>query len=209
MTLGEGAGSSLTSVPPHPLPPPPHPSPFPSLLDVRHLRSSLKTVGACLSFLRGQKGAFARPKGPSGGQVAPEPQDVDVWAHFFLPLCPCSFHDSFSSLPKDASCPLALPFRPLPLSSQSPSPPQSRAGRCYWCFFTSGPSSVFVFSASPLPDLLQSLSTPPSSGSRGWLGEGHLPPTQLKMLHPTWPQGCWQKDEKNPAIFQSHANWPI
>ena len=38
------------------------------------------------------------------------------------------------------------------LSPHPSPPPQSRAGRCYWCFFTSGPSSIFVLGVSPLPD---------------------------------------------------------
>uniref|UniRef100_A0A8C0ZT61 Synaptophysin-like protein 2 n=1 Tax=Castor canadensis TaxID=51338 RepID=A0A8C0ZT61_CASCN len=35
--------------------------------------------------------------------------------------------------------------------------------RCYWCFFTSGPSSIFVFGVSPLPDTSFSLSLGPKA----------------------------------------------
>uniref|UniRef100_A0A2K5NT06 Uncharacterized protein n=1 Tax=Cercocebus atys TaxID=9531 RepID=A0A2K5NT06_CERAT len=71
------------------------------------------------------------------------------WMGPFFPYSLLSFPPAPSL---DVPTPLALPFLPCVLISPSLSPPKSRAGLCYWCFFTLGPSSIFVFSVYPLPD---------------------------------------------------------
>uniref|UniRef100_A0A8C6CR04 Uncharacterized protein n=1 Tax=Moschus moschiferus TaxID=68415 RepID=A0A8C6CR04_MOSMO len=78
---------------------------------------------------------------------------------FFSP--PCSSSGPWLTFPfltfvKDYALSLCPPFflsHFFPALSPHPSPPpQSRAGRCYWCFFTSGPSSISVLGVSPFPD---------------------------------------------------------
>lgn len=88
------------------------------------------------------------------------PISSSLSAQFFPP--PCSFSGpSFILLlltfMKGHALSLCPPFLPCFLISPRlypphPPPPKSRAGRCYWCFFTSGPSTIFVFGVSPLPD---------------------------------------------------------
>lgn len=156
--------SSLTSLPIF-LPQPLGSEAFKSLSQVCPGPSFIP-VGPDRGFGRAQRAILklSYPKAPRHG-----------WAHFFLALSlslptpllllrPLSY-SPFSPLPKDMPSPCALHSSlasfvyPIP-SPFLPPPLQSRAGRCYWCFFTSGPSSKFVFGVSP-PHTSFSLSLDP------------------------------------------------
>lgn len=142
----------LRAPPPQPFPQPLRPSPAP--LGLRHSGSFSKSGQAFLSFLWGQTRALARPKGPFMRPRCPGPRtwmDGPTSSSFSAPppsfLAPLSY---FPFSPYKWTCPRPLPSCLISPRPCLPTPP--RAGRRYWCFFISGPSSMFVFCVSPLPD---------------------------------------------------------
>lgn len=66
---------------------------------------------------------------------------TSTFSRSFVPFLSRFYKETFSLL-ISRSPPL------LPYSSQTLPLPQSWAARCYWCFFTSGPSSIFVWVVS-------------------------------------------------------------
>lgn len=93
------------------------------------------------------------PRAPGHGWMGPFLPHFPPTHNSFPGLCfilPCLTFTKGHAL---SVCPRFLPcFLVSPRLYPSPPETQSRAGQCYWCFFTSGPSSIFVFDMSPLPD---------------------------------------------------------
>lgn len=113
-------------------------------------------------------------------------------------LAPLS-HLPFSPLQKDMPLPLPAILPCCLLSPRLPTPTPSGEGRCYWCFFMSGPSSICLCCVSSFWSLLQSLSGPQGLG----LSANYPVPTQ-PTLAIALPKGGWRR--LNPAIFQQGAN---
>lgn len=132
-------------------------------------------VGPDRDFGRAQRTItrLSCPRAPGHGWMGP-----------FLPHLPPSHNSSsglcfihpcltFTKGHALSVCPQFLPCFPIsPRLSPSPPEPQSRAGQCYWCFFTSGPSSIFVFDMSPLPDTSFSPSLDPRAQESVLTGKG-------------------------------------
>lgn len=150
----------------------------PQPLGLRHSRSFLKSAWAFLSFLWGHIGAWKSPKNHHEAKL---PQSPRTWMDgpisssirlFPAHPGPPHFHTFPSHLYK-RTCLLPLLSIPLLLPHFSQALSLLVQGRVIlWCFFISGPSSLFVFGVSPLPDTSFSPSLDPRAQESGLTGSG-------------------------------------